>query len=119
MSFTAKKTGRVMQPGYFLENAEDAIRETMQIAQSKATTTADGYKYVPMGTVYPSNDTNAVGIVYQDVDVTTGDMPGSVVTSGTVYESRLPVAINSAAKSKLAAKGFYFISAEPSTVRPY
>ena len=89
MSFTSKATGTVYQPGYFLENAEDAIRETKQIKQSGATTAENGAKYVKMGTVYPANDGTAVGIVYEDVDVTSGDMPGSVVTRGTVYESRL------------------------------
>lgn len=119
MSFTSKATGTVYQPGYFLENAEDAIRETKQIKQAGATTAGNGAKYVKMGTVYPANDGTAVGIVYEDVDVTSGDMPGSVVTRGTVYESRLPAAINSTAKSALTAKGFYFIAAEAETVRPY
>ena len=78
MSFTSKATGTVYQPGYFLENAEDAIRETKQIKQSGATTAENGAKYVKMGTVYHANDGTAVGIVYEDVDVTSGDMPGSV-----------------------------------------
>ena len=51
MSFTSKATGTVYQPGYFLENAEDAIRETKQIKQSGATTAENGAKYVKMGTV--------------------------------------------------------------------
>lgn len=120
MSFTSKATGTVYQPGYFLENAEDAIRETKQIKQLNATTAENGAKYVKMGTVYPANDNTAVGIVYEDVDVTSGDMPGSVVTRGTVYESRLPVKIDSKAKIALTDKGFYFIAAtEAATVRPY
>lgn len=119
MSFTSKATGTVYQPGYFLDNAEDAIRETKQIKQSGATTAENGAKYVKMGTVYPANDSTAVGIVYEDVDVTSGDMPGSVVTRGTVYERRLPVEIKSAARSALTAKGFYFIAPEAATVRPY
>ena len=82
MSFTNNSTGRVYHPGYFLENAEDAIRETKQIKQSVDTTAENGAKYVKMGTVYPANDGTAVGIVYEDVDVTSGDMPGSVVTRG-------------------------------------
>lgn len=119
MSFTSKAIGTVYQPGYFLENAEDAIRETKQIKQAGATTAENGAKYVKMGTVYPANDGTAVGIVYEDVDVTSGDMPGSVVTRGTVYESRLPAEIKSTAKSALTAKGFHFIAAEAATVRPY
>lgn len=119
MSFTNNSTGRVYHPGYFLENAEDAIRETKQIKQAGATTTENGAKFVKMGTIYPANDGTAVGIVYEDVDVTSGDMPGSVVTRGTVYEKRLPAAIDRNAKSALKAKGFYFIDAEAATVRPY
>ena len=92
MSFIGEGTnGQTYAPGWFLANAEDCTRETRQIAQNGATTADNGTKYVKMGTPYPSNDDNAIGIVYEDVDVTTGDMPGSVVTKGEVYEDRLPV----------------------------
>ena len=92
MSFIdAVSKGVSYAPGFFLVNNEDCSRETKQIAQSSAKTAADGSKYVPMGTAYPSNDANAIGIVYEDVDVSTGDMPGSVVTKGEVYEDRLAI----------------------------
>jgi hypothetical protein len=80
----------VYAPGWFLADAEKCTRETMTIDDSHANvqTTADG-KYLPMGSIFPSNDGNAMGITYEDVDVTTGDMPGSVVTKGVVYEDRL------------------------------
>lgn len=91
MAFIGEKNeGKIYQPGYFLAH-DDCVRETRQIAQAGATTTDNGTKYVKMGTVYPANDATAVGIVYEDVDVTVGDMPGSVVTKGIVYEDRLPV----------------------------
>lgn len=84
--------GTVYAPGYFLAH-EECVRETREIAQNSALvqTAADGAKYVPMGTAYPTNDGNAVGIVYEDVDVTTGNMPGSVVTEGVVIEGRLAI----------------------------
>lgn len=91
MSFNQGSTGKVYAPGYFLAH-EECERKTKQIAQEGATTGADGSKGVKMGTIYPSADANAIGIVYEDVDVTTGDMPGSVVTKGIVYEGRLPQA---------------------------
>ena len=92
MSFIgAEKQGQTYAPGWFLVTDEDCVRKTRQIAQSGATTTAEGGKYVPMGSAYPSNDANAIGIVYEDVDVTDGDMPGSVVLQGTVYEDRLAI----------------------------
>lgn len=90
MSFIGDKKGTGYEPGYFLAH-EECTRETRQFAQSGATTTDEGGKYVKMGTAYPSNDSNAIGIVYEDVDVTNGDMPGSVVTKGEVYEGRLAI----------------------------
>lgn len=79
-------------PGWFLAEDEMCIRETRQVAQNSALAkTVNGAKYVPMGTAYPSNDANAVGILYEDCDVTTGNMPGSVVLKGHVYEDRLAV----------------------------
>ena len=122
MSFIGEvKQGVTYAPGYFLAyNDEGVTRETKQIAQSGATTAADGTKYVKMGTPYPSNDGNAIGLTYEDVDVTTGDMPGSVVTGNAeVYEDRLPVELNGAAKSALTALGFKFIATAPAVTRPY
>jgi len=114
MSFTQNNNNsRVYAPGWFLADNEGCERKTRQIAQSGATTAENGTKYIPMGTIYPSNDANATGIVYEDVDVTTGDMPGSVVLKGTVYEDRLAVtgASYSAASPETSdnpsAKGWY------------
>jgi hypothetical protein len=85
-------TSQVYAPGYFLAH-EECVRETREFAQDSAlvATKADGSKYVPMGTAYPTNDGNAIGITYEDVDVSTGNMPGSVVTKGVVYEDRLAI----------------------------
>lgn len=121
MSFIGEvKKGTTYAPGFFLAYNDDNItRETRQIAQAGATVAGDG-KYVKMGTAYPSNDGNCIGLLYEDVDVTVGDMPGSVVTKGaTVYEDRLPVALADAAKTALAAKGFTFIATAPAVERPY
>ena len=109
--------GKVYAPGYFLDH-EECERKTREIPQSMATTAPDGSKYVPMGTIFPSNDGNAEGIVYEDVDVTSGNMPGSVVLSGVVIDDRLPVALDASAKTALEAKGFTFVS-EPTVTRPY
>lgn len=119
MSFIGKvQQGQCYAPGWFLDNDENCARETRQISQTGATTGENGAKYVKMGTVYPANDATAVGIVYEDVDVSTGDMPGSVVTAGTVYEDRLPVTLAAAAKTALTGKGFKFKTA-PGVTRPY
>lgn len=118
MSFTMNSTGKVYAPGYFLADAENCLRLTQQMEQAKATTAENGGKYIPMGTVWPGNDGSAEGIVYEDVDVSSGDMPGSVVMRGTVIASRLPVAIDTAAQTALEGKGFVFIE-DPAVTRPY
>lgn len=114
MSFIgAGHQGQTYAPGWFLVNNEDCTRLTRTIPQSLATTAADGTKYVKMGTAFPSNDANATGIIYEDVDVTVGDMPGSVVTKGEVYEDRLAVtgasydAVTPTTGDNPAEKGWY------------
>ena len=114
MSFIENENGKIYAPGYFLAH-EECVRVTKEIPQSSAVTAANGGKYVKMGTVYPSNDGNAIGIVYEDVDVTSGNMPGSIVTNGFVIEIRLPAAVESSAKAVLT--GITFVS-EPTVVRP-
>ena len=64
----------------------------------------------------PANGSTAVGILYENIDVTNGDAPGSVVVAGRVYEDRLPAAVESDAKSALA--GIEFVSASPMVTRP-
>ena len=96
MSFIGDvKKGSTYNPGYFLAyDDENVTRETREIAQNSAlvVTSEDGTKHVPVGTAYPSNDGNAIGILYEDVDVTVGNMPGSVVTGkAVVYEDRLAI----------------------------
>lgn len=96
MSFIGDvKKGSTYNPGYFLAyDDENVTRETREIAQNSAlvVTSEDGTKHVPVGTAYPSNDGNAIGILYEDVDVTVGNMPGSVVTgNAVVYEGRLAI----------------------------
>ena len=105
MSFIdEKKTGKVYAPGYFLAH-EECVRKTKQIAQTGATTAENGGKYIKMGTIYPANDATAAGIVYEDVDVTTGNMPGSVVLKGVVYEERLPEAADTYSSATVPTGG--------------
>ena len=117
MSFIQSKTAYGAKPGFFLASAE-CERQTAQIAANHAAvvTTEDGSKYVPAGAVIPANGSTAVGILYEDVDVSTGAMPGSIVTKGTVYEDRLPASLDSDAKTALA--GIKVITAAPAIIRP-
>lgn len=120
MSFTTKKhEGRAFAPGWFLADQEHVTRQTRQISQTGATDNGDGTKVVPMGTVWPANDGTAEGIVYENVDVTSGAMPGSVVVRGAIYADRLAVTLVAAAKTALSGKGFTIIDTAPAVTRPY
>lgn len=105
MSFNGSHNGQTYAPGWFLANNEDCTRFTKTIPQTLATDAPDGTKYVKMGTVFPANDGTATGIVYEDVDVTKGDMPGSVVVKGEVYENRLPEAVDTYSSATVASGG--------------
>lgn len=109
------KLGQVYAPGYFLAH-EECVRKTKTISATGVSPDAYGHKHVKAGTVYTDENSNVVGLLYEDVDVTAGDMPGSVVTKGVVYEDRLPADITSV-KSALVALGFVFLT-EPTVTRP-
>ena len=120
MSFTAKETARGFTAGYFIANGdEDCVRvtKTIKADHAGAVTTENGTKYVPAGSIIPANGATAVGILYEDIDVTNGDAPGSVVVEGRVYSNRLPVTPAAAAITALA--GITLIDSEPEVTRPY
>jgi len=91
MSYNSNNQGKAFEPGWFLANNEQCTRETKQISAEGVEADEYAQKIVKGGTAYPSNDANAIGIVYEDVNVTSGNMPGSVVTKGEVYEDRLAI----------------------------
>ena len=108
MSFIQSTTSRGFSAGFFLAD-ENCLRETMTIPanHSQAVTLADGSKIVPSGALITGK-----GLVYEDVEVTKGDMPGSVVTAGVVYTDRLPSGSSIEGLSGITGK------AAPAVVRP-
>lgn len=64
-------------------------------------------KIVRAGTIYPSNDENAFGIVASDYDVTDGDVNMAVIVSGVVMRAALPVTPSYAAEQ--AMKNILFV----------
>ena len=108
MSFIHSNTSRGFSAGFFLAD-ENCLRETMTIPanHSQAVTLADGSKIVPAGALITGK-----GLVYEDVEVTSGDMPGSVVTAGVVYTDRLPSGSSIEGLTGITGK------AAPAVVRP-
>lgn len=119
MSFIANGTGKSFEAGFFLLADEECTRVTKTIPANHAqvVTNADGTKYVPAGAIFPANGATAVGILYENVDVTSGAMPGSVVIAGTVVKDRLPAAPVEAAVTAMA--DITFVATTPAVTRPY
>lgn len=117
--FDGPSKGYGWSAGHFLVNDETCVRQTMTIAADHAqvVTRDNGRKVVPAGAVIPANGATAKGILFEDIDVTEGAMPGSVVTGGTIYGDRLPAALASAAASALT--DITVIAASPAVARPY
>lgn len=107
--YASDNTARAFNAGNFLLNPENCVRKSEVVPDTTASVTADGRKIVAAGTVFPKNDATATGIVYEDTDITNGAAFASVIKSGTVDVSKLPVEIATAAKTALEAKGFAFI----------
>ena len=119
MAFIDKPSeGAIYQPGWFLAH-EECRRETRTFKADGSTaatkTAANGGKYVPMGSVYKEGGETAIGIVYEDVDVSVGDAAGSVVTSGDVYEDRVA---SSAKEDLTAVTAIRFVGKAPAITRP-
>ena len=116
MSFTASAQGTTFEAGWFLVDDEQCLRETATIAANHAQkVTRNGRTIVPAGAVIPANGSTAVGILYEDIDVTDGAAPGSIVTKGTIYGDRLPAALESAAATALTG---IKVKTSPAVVRP-
>lgn len=100
----------------FLASERSLVLKTYQISDNGVTADENGNKTVGAGKIYPTNDANAVGVLFQDIDVTWGPQEGSLIMAGHVYSNRLPEAPNTAAIDALKNKGLYFHEA-PETSR--
>ena len=82
-----------------------------------AAVTVDGRKIIKAGTIYPSNDANALGVVFSDVDVTDGDRNGTLIVHGFIKTGAIPVVPTSNAKSALKQILFFPLTAVTVTIQ--
>lgn len=107
--FVSDKTVYENQPAFV--SSDHCISRTRTATQAMGV--QEGLKTVlKAGTVFPANDTTAEGIVLDDVDLTNGDQPVGVMVEGYVYESRLPQAVDAAAKTAMTEIKFEEYNAE-------
>lgn len=106
------KTKQYESTPNIIESEVGLVLKTYTAEQANAETVNDK-KIIKAGTVYPTNATGAIGIVFEDVDITDdAKRPISVIVAGRVLEKRLPVAVDSAAKTELQASGIVFVDTE-------
>lgn len=74
---------------------------TRQISNDGVTADAKGRKIVKAGTVYRNANGVAIGLVFNDVDVTEGPQPGAVMYEGWVLGARLPETVEAADKATM------------------
>ena len=106
MSYT-KTTTTTTRPN-FLSSEVGLITKTVNVPDTGVTADADGLKIVKAGTVWPDNDDTAVGVIFEDVDVTNGAHAGSLIIAGRILANRLHTAPDALAIAPLEAKGLYF-----------
>ena len=92
-----------------------AVAQTF-LSNDSAAVTEDGRKIIKAGTIYPSNDANAIGVVFNDMDVTNGDRTGAVIVHGFIKTAALPALPSSAAKTALKQISFLPIAAVATTI---
>ena len=115
MAYTTFKSTEV-RPN-FLESEIGLVLKTVQVDDTGIEKDEYGYKTVKGGTVYPSNDANAIGIIFEDIDVTHGTRAASIITAGRIYKNRLHTTPASAAITTLNNSGIVFVDVEPATSR--
>lgn len=74
-----------------LESEIGLVTKTYEGTQTIAVT-EDGKKVIKAGTAYPSNDNKAIGVVFEDVDITDDvKRPISVIVAGRVKKDLVTV----------------------------
>lgn len=74
-------------PDHYVPIARKAAKAT----KAAGMVSKEGDRFIiKAGTIYPSNDNNAIGVVLQDYDVTESDASMAIVLHGFIRADRLP-----------------------------
>lgn len=108
----------INRPNFLASEVSLRLVSTTASSTSALAVTENGRKVIKAGTVYPSNDALAKGIIFQDVDVTDGDAAAPLMVAGHYYSDKLGVTVAEAAIAAFKAQGL-FGEEEPAVTRPY
>ncbi|KRL01348.1 hypothetical protein [Liquorilactobacillus capillatus] len=87
-----KKKVEVNQLNFLVSEKVTSFTQTVDDTNYNVQTDGLGHKIIPAGTVYPTNDAKAIGVTYNEVDVTEGKQPVAVIQEGWLLGQHLPVA---------------------------
>lgn len=96
--------GKKVEQPQFLKSAKFQ-NFTKQIDDTGIEANSEGKKIVPAGTVYKEGE-KAIGLTFNDVDVTYGPQPVAVMVEGYVIEERLPTVVAEADKATMTGIKF-------------
>lgn len=109
MAMTMKET-TVAGGKTFLRSADFRGRPYMLTSESVTADETTGKKIVKAGTPLPTNDADALGLLFKDADVTDGDKAVSLVYEGDVSIAKLAangITVDDTAKAVLPRITFF------------
>lgn len=100
-------------PDHYVSIARKATKAT----KADGMVVKEGDRFIiKAGTIYPSNDNKAIGVVLQDYDVTEGDVSMAIVLHGFIRVDRLPnLPLNAALKN---LRMIYFLKDDMTILQP-
>lgn len=92
-------------------------RKAAKAAEAGGMVVKEGDRFIiKAGTIYPSNDNKAIGVVLQDYDVTESDASMAIVLHGFIRADRLPTQPSDAALKNL--RMIYFLKDDMTILQP-
>lgn len=100
-------------PDHYVSIARKAAKAT----KAGGMVVKEGDRFIiKAGTIYPSNDNKAIGVVLQDYDVTESDASMAIVLHGFIRADRLPIQPSDAALKNL--RMIYFLKNDMTILQP-
>lgn len=92
-------------------------RQAAKAKEAGGMVSKEGDRFIiKAGTIYPSNDNEAIGVVLQDYDVTESDASMAIVLHGFIRVDRLPDSPSDAALKNL--RMIYFLKDDMTILQP-
>lgn len=85
MKFTEKQASSSIEILY----NDHFVGMPIMVTSAGVTPNSEGKKIVKAGTIFPSNDRAAKGVILHDTDVSHGNAPGTVVIHGFIDNTKL------------------------------